>query len=57
MIEQFFDEAIKKLGKYEFDLTELEDLQIWFETDKPSLDELSTRERVAFEYFKENGTL
>lgn len=57
MIEQFFDEPILKVKGFEFDLTEVEDLQIWFETEQPSMDSLSAREGAIYEYLKEKGVL
>ena len=44
MIEKYFDKPILYLGKYEYDLNEQEDLVDWFNSEKPSIKDMSHRE-------------
>ena len=48
IMEQYFDEPIIERNGFEFSLTELEDYYSWFENERPSVDELSDRELIAY---------
>ena len=51
-MEQYFDAPIIERDGFEFSLNELEDYYSWFENERPSVDDLSDRELIAYDLWQ-----
>lgn len=53
-IQETMDEPVKKFGKYEYDLLEIEDFICWLDEELPDVDDFSERERVLHDAIMSN---